>query len=88
MSLGTGGVPGDGPDDFRPPSNVLVTPAGEILVSDGHGDGGNNRIARFSRDGTCIGEWGETGTARGQFLDPHDLAMDSEGRLFVEDRGN
>ena len=88
MSLGTGAVPGDGPDHFRQPSNVLVTPAGEVLVADGHGDGGNNRIARFTSDGTFIGEWGETGTARGQFLDPHDLAMDSEGRLFVADRGN
>ncbi len=67
---------------------MLTVGAVEILVADSHGDGGNNRIARFTSDGTYIGEWGETGTARGQFLDPHDLAVDSGGWLFVADRGN
>ena len=88
MSLGTGGVAGDGPDHFRQPSNVLVAPNGEIFIADGHGDGGNNRIVKFSSEGSYIMEWGETGTAHGQFRDPHDLAMDSQGRLFVADRGN
>ena len=88
MSLGTGGAPGDGPDHFRQPSGVLVAPTGEIFVADGHGAGGNNRIVKFSSDGAYIMEWGETGTGYGQFRDPHDLAMDSQGRLFVADRKN
>jgi DNA-binding beta-propeller fold protein YncE len=88
MSLGTAGVPGDGPNHFRQPSDVLVAPTGEIFVADGHGEGGNNRIVKFSSDGSYIMEWGQTGTALGQLLDPHDLAMDSQGRLFVADRGN
>src|SRR5690606_29394554 len=29
-----------------------------------------------------------TGEADGQFRDPHSLAMDSQGRLFVADRAN
>lgn len=33
-------------------------------------------------------EWGSTGQAHGEFRDPHALAMDSQGRLFVGDRGN
>ena len=32
--------------------------------------------------------WGSKGTASGQFDQPHALAMDSRGRLFVADRGN
>ena len=32
--------------------------------------------------------WGTTGEGPGEFRDPHALAMDSQGRLFVGDRGN
>ena len=70
------------------PSDVLVAPNGDIFVADGHGRGGNNRIVKFSSDGTFIKAWGQTGSAPGEFQDPHALAMDSEGRLFVGDRNN
>ena len=86
MTLGQKGVAGDGHDTFRQPSDVLVAPNGDIFVADGHGAGGNNRIVKFSSDGTYLMEWGETGQADGQFRDPHALAMDSQGRLFVGDR--
>ncbi|MCI0432861.1 MAG: peptidyl-alpha-hydroxyglycine alpha-amidating lyase family protein [Gemmatimonadetes bacterium] len=88
MTLGKKGVAGDGPDTFRQPSDVLVAPDGSIFVADGHGAGGNNRIVKFSADGTFLKEWGGTGEAEGQFRDPHALAMDSQGRLFVGDRAN
>ena len=88
MTLGQKGVAGDGHDTFRQPSDVLVAPNGDIFVADGHGAGGNNRIVKFSSDGTYLMEWGETGQADGQFRDPHALAMDSQGRLFVGDRAN
>jgi sugar lactone lactonase YvrE len=88
MTLGKKGVPGDGPDTFRQPSDVLVAPGGEIFVVDGHGAGGNNRVVKLSADGKFIKQWGETGEADGQFRDPHALAMDSQGRLFVGDRAN
>jgi sugar lactone lactonase YvrE len=35
-----------------------------------------------------VKEWGGTGAEAGEFRDPHALAMDSQGRLFVADRGN
>ena len=88
MTLGKKGIPGDGPDTFRKPSDVLVAPNGDIFVADGHDAGGNNRIVKFSSDGTFLMEWGETGGENGQFRDPHALAMDSQGRLFVGDRAN
>lgn len=88
MTLGKTGVAGDGPDTFRQPSDVLVAPNGDIFVADGHGAGGNNRIVKLSSDGQFIKEWGGTGEADGQFRDPHALAMDSQGRLFVGDRAN
>lgn len=88
MTLGKKGVAGDGPDTFQQPSDVLVAPTGEIFVADGHGAAGNNRIMKFGPDGTFIKQWGSTGTADGEFQDPHALALDSQGRLFVGDRAN
>lgn len=88
MTLGKKGVAGKGSDTFSQPSDVLVAPNGDIFVADGHGAGGNNRIVKFSSDGRYIKEWGGTGAEAGEFRDPHDLAMDSQGRLFLADRGN
>jgi len=88
MTLGKQGVAGDGTDVFNKPSDMLVAPNGDIFVADGHDEGGNNRIIKFASDGTFIKQWGETGYEDGQFRDPHALAMDSRGRLFVGDRAN
>ncbi len=88
MSLGTAGVAGDGEDTFNQPSDMLVAPDGSIFVVDGHGAGNNNRVVKFDSSGDYIMQWGETGKENGEFRDPHALAMDSQGRLFVADRGN
>src|ERR1700704_3974635 len=38
LTLGKAGVPGDGPDTFNQPSDVIVAdPNGDIFVADGHG---------------------------------------------------
>jgi DNA-binding beta-propeller fold protein YncE len=90
LRLGTAGVAGTGPDTFNGPSVVLVAPTGEIYIADGHGAAGNNRIAKFAADGSYLLSWGTTGPgpAAGEMSDPHALAMDSAGRLFVGDRRN
>ena len=88
MRLGKEGIAGDGTDVFNKPSDILVAPNGDIFVADGHDAGGNNRIIKFDKDGNYLMQWGETGGDHGQFRDPHALAMDSQGRLFVGDRGN
>ncbi len=88
MSLGKPGVAGDGLDEFNGPSDVLVAPNGDVFVVDGHGSEGNNRVMKFNSDGEFIMTWGTTGKEDGEFRDPHALAMDSTGRLFVADRGN
>ena len=88
MTLGKAGVAGEGSDTFNRPSDVLVARNGDIFVADGHGGDTNARIVKFSRDGKFIKAWGRKGTGRGEFDTPHALAMDSQGRLFVGDRGN
>jgi sugar lactone lactonase YvrE len=88
MTLGTAGVAGEGPNTFNKPSDVVVAPNGDIFVGDGHGGNSNARIVKFSKDGTFIKAWGKRGAAPGDFEEPHSLAMDSRGRLFVGDTGN
>jgi len=95
MRLGVrGGVPmGDqaaaGPrsDFFWQPNDVYVTGNGDIFVGEGHGSG-RNRVIKFNSRGEYLFEWGGSGDGPGQFNQPHALAMDSQGRLFVADRGN
>jgi hypothetical protein len=88
MTLGKAGVHGDGPDTFHAPNSVVVAPNGDIFVADGHGGDTNARIVRFSKDGKFIKAWGRKGTGPEEFGMFHGLAMDSQGRLFVGDRGN
>jgi DNA-binding beta-propeller fold protein YncE len=88
MRLGTSAHAGDGPTHLNGPTDVVVAPNGSVFVSDGHEAMSNNRIVKFSADGTYIKEWGGSGSAPGQFLVPHALALDSQGRLFVADRDN
>ncbi|MDX1568659.1 MAG: hypothetical protein R3223_12710 [Longimicrobiales bacterium] len=90
MTLGVAGVSGYGPDHFNGPSDVLVAPSGEIYVLDGHGADGNNRVVKFDSTGDYLSEWGTTGPgpAAGEMGDPHGIAMDSRGRIFVADRAN
>ena len=87
MALGKAGVTGAGPDTFNQPTDVVVAPNGDIFVTDGHG-AGNNRVVKFSADGTFLMDWGEPGSAPGEFNAPHTISIDSQGRLFVGDRSN
>jgi sugar lactone lactonase YvrE len=88
MTLGKAGVASDGPDTFNQPSDVAIAPNGDIFVADGHGGDSNARIVKFSKGGKFIKTWGRKGSAPGEFDTPHNLAFDSQGRLFVADRGN
>ena len=86
MTLGKPGGAAE-PDYFYQPNDVLVAPNGVIFVSEGHG-AGNNRILKFSKEGKLLKTWGKLGSGPGEFDQPHSMAMDSKGRLFVGDRNN
>ena len=92
MSLGVANVAGDDETHFNGPSHVAVAPdTGDIWITDGH-RGGNNRLVRFDRNGKFkmqIGGGVDSATSeRGLFRDPHHIAFDSEGRIYISDRGN
>ncbi len=103
LTLGVPGQPGTEPGQFNQPNDVVTGPDGSIYVSDGHSGQGMTsnaamqqgrdagmtaRIIKFSPEGEYLMEWGEIGVEHGQFRTPHALAFDSQGRLFVADRGN
>jgi DNA-binding beta-propeller fold protein YncE len=95
MRLGHAGMAGTGPDMFNEPNDVITTANGDIFVADGHSGQNlkappetNARIVKLTRDGKFVKQWGKLGSAPGEFRTPHALAMDSQGRLFVADRGN
>jgi streptogramin lyase len=87
--LMTLGKPGGGadPDYFYAPNDVIVGNNGAIFVAEGHG-AGNNRVFKFDKAGKLIKVIGKLGTAPGEFDQPHCLAFDSKGRLFIGDRNN
>ncbi|MEZ5489404.1 MAG: hypothetical protein R3F50_03685 [Gammaproteobacteria bacterium] len=91
MRLGEAGVPGDDAGHFNGPAAIVVAQNGEIWIADGH-RGGNNRIMKFSPQGDLLLQLGggidSLSREVSRFNDPHDLKIDSQGRLFVADRGN
>ena|SRR5438094_1218507 len=89
LTLGKPGG-GSGAEYFTQPNDVLVVPNGDVFVAEGHSSapGSTARILKFSKDGKLIKTWGTFGHGPDDLDQPHALAMDSRGRLFVGDRGN
>src|SRR5205085_3359141 len=75
---------------FWQPNDILFAPNGDFYVSEGHSsaDTAVARVLHFSKDGKLIQTWGKRGSGPEELDQPHALAMDSRGRLFVADRGN
>jgi len=95
MRLGMAGMSGGGKTMFHDPGDVITAPDGSIFVADGHGTVALDlppdtitRIIHFTKDGKFIKAWGSLGSGHSQFRNPHALAFDSQGRLFVADRVN
>ena len=93
MALGKKGVAAESPagESFVGPTGVAVGRNGDVFVTDGHGvakPGLNHRVLKFSKDGKFLKAFGRTGSGPGEFHDPHAIAMDSQGRIFVADRQN
>jgi len=74
---------GGGP--FNLPTDIALTPSGEMFMTDGYG---NARVHKFAADGTYLLSWGEPGTGPGQFSLPHGVWIDTRGRVLVCDREN
>jgi peptidylamidoglycolate lyase len=88
MTLGKKGVAGDNTskDLFNQPNHVAIVPNGDIYVSDGYV---NARVVHFSKDGQFVRIIGGVkGSQPGQLQLPHGVALDSRGRILVNDSDN
>lgn len=83
-TLGTRGKPGCDETHLDQPTDMAVTPEGEVYVSDGYG---NNRIVHFDKNGRFVKAWGKLGTRPGDFSLPHAIVLVRD-RLYVADRNN
>jgi hypothetical protein len=85
LTLGTPGVEGEDQTHMNKPTDMAISPAGDVFVSDGYG---NNRVVHFDKTGKFVKSWGKLGAGPGEFNLPHAICMDSKGRLYVGDRSN
>jgi sugar lactone lactonase YvrE len=94
LTLGKSGVAGNPPDALTQPTSIVIAQSGDVFISEGHNQNPQappdtvSRISRFTKDGKFIKSFGKFGSGPGEFMGPHDISMDAQGRLFVADRGN
>jgi DNA-binding beta-propeller fold protein YncE len=95
MRIGKPGVAGDPRDGaLTEPCSIVEAPDGDLFIAEGHSGNPKSppgtvaRISRFTRDGKFVRSFGKLGTGPVEFMTPHDIAIDGEGRLLVADRGN
>jgi hypothetical protein len=95
MTLGkAGGDTAQGAFFFQP-NNMTTAPNGDIWVVEGHGSQAGTspaRVLRFDKTGKLLGSWGTYYDPAKidepyAFNQPHAIAFDSRGRLFIADRG-
>jgi DNA-binding beta-propeller fold protein YncE len=62
---------------------IAIGPDGLVYVSDAD----NHRVQVFTAEGEFVHEFGELGSAPGQFTIPFDLSVDDDGNVYVTDDG-
>ena len=69
---------------FNRPTHAAVSPnTGDIFITDGYG---NSRVHKYTAEGERVLSWGEPGIDAGQFIRPHNVAVDSDDLVYVADR--
>ena len=76
------GSRGSAPGQFKHPSGLAVSSAGEVFICDWD----NHRVQVFDLDGTFRRTWGSDGVAPGQFHYPRHIAVSVAGEVLVSDR--
>ena len=70
---------------FHGTTDIAFAADGHLFISDGYG---NARVLEYSADGKRLRAWGTPGEGPGQFRQPHSVAIDGEGVIYVADRQN
>ena len=78
------GTLGSGDGQFYHPIGIDIGPSGNVYVSDSD----NNRIQKFSSDGTFLNVWGASGQGDSQFDYAADIVVGLSGNVFATDSDN
>ena len=91
MTIGkAGGAVAPGECCFQP-NDVITSPDGKfVYISEGHAStaGWVAKVMKFEANGKFVKEFGKWGNGDGEFDQPHALAFDSKGMLYIGDRNN
>jgi hypothetical protein len=80
------GRSGTGPGEFSiPQERIAIDKNDYIYIVDG---ASNPRVQKFFTNGTLVAIIGTKGSGDGQLLKPEYVSIDTEGNLYVVDRGN
>ena len=63
---------------------MAVDASGNVYVADMV----NDRIQKFTSEGTFLAKWGSQGNGDGQFRIPSGVAVDASGNVYVADSDN
>src|SRR5262249_13065353 len=66
-------------------TDIAFGPNGRLFISDGYG---NARVLEYTPEGKRVRQWGSAGNGPGQFRQPHGIAVDDQGVVYVADRQN
>ena len=81
----TWGSLGSAPGQFDDPAGIVVDPKGYVFVVDSD----NDRIQKFTNNGTLVTLWGTSGSGPGQLSSPIGIDEDESKRnVYVTDLGN
>ena len=61
-----------------------MAPSGFVYVTESD----NNRVQKFTSDGTFVAKWGSYGAGPGQFSSPTGVCVDAAGGVYVTDLFN
>lgn len=73
-----------GPVPLPDPRAVAVDASGNVYVT----EASENRVVKYSPDGTFVRMWGSLGSGEGRFNNPAGLAVGPSGDVYVADAGN
>lgn len=85
LTLGVPKEAGNDEKHLNGPTDVAITPSGDVFVTDGYG---NNRIMHFDKAGKFVKTWGKLGVGPGELSQPHSIVVDAKGLLYVAERNN
>jgi tripartite motif-containing protein 71 len=79
------GSVGSNPGQFNDPAGIVLDPKGYVFVVDSN----NDRIQKFTSNGTFVDEWGTAGAGPGQFTTVIGIDEDDDKQnVYVTDIGN